>query len=181
MLAFVFHIIRKYVLYFCFSRVFLLMSSLRFPSKISKNCVILLDIKSSTIEPLQYNDFFLLLKNACREYHCPDPFFDIFFFFIETWKLRLNFCFTFLDDNGFFSKMANDSDEEVANEEDEEEVDTNWRKIRHEREMFISQQEVLVFDIILFFLLFSSFFSEHKIRLRSKTVSSVFSFFLLRV
>lgn len=75
--------------------------------------------------------------------------------FIPGQKIYASFSLDFAaDDNGFFSKMTNDSDEEVPNEEDEEEADTNWRKIRHEREMFISQQEVLVFDVPHFFLHF---------------------------
>ncbi|XKL62416.1 hypothetical protein PGB90_002249 [Kerria lacca] len=56
-------------------------------------------------------------------------------------KRERKFKWKNVDDNNFFSKTSNDSDDDQAADDENEEQDENWRKIRHERETFISQQE----------------------------------------
>lgn len=58
--------------------------------------------------------------------------------FIETKIRRID-----LDGDDFFLNKFNDSDDE-NNQNDEDENEENWRKVRHERETYLSQQEVML-------------------------------------
>ena len=65
----------------------------------------------------------------------------------RNWIEFLSLCASFADGDSFLKNFLGDSDDENVliddNNMNDDEKSKNWRQMRHEREMFLSKQEVL--------------------------------------